>query len=100
MDPEKKKAKVKLQFDLIESCRERGIDPVAEFWKTLALVDDPAIKAKLLLELFEFVYPKKKSVEHTVELSGMSQALSHDDVRAILAADPFTAPRALNEPKP
>ncbi len=93
-------AQVKLEFDLIQSCRDRGIDPVAEFWKTLALVDDPAIKAKLLLELFDYIYPKKKAVEHTISLDTTAQALSHDEVRAILAADPFTAPRALNEPKP
>jgi hypothetical protein len=97
---ETKIAKQKLEFDLIQSCRDRGIDPVAEFWKTLALVDDPAIKAKLLLELFDYIYPKKKAVEHTISLDTTAQALSHDEVRAILLSDPFTVPRALNEPKP
>jgi hypothetical protein len=82
----------KLQFDLVESCRQRGIDPVSEFWKTLALVDDPAIKAKLLLEIFEYIYPKKKAVEHTLDLTLGGASLSHQEIKAILSADPFAIP--------
>ena len=65
---------------------------MAEFWKTLALVDDPAIKAKLLLELFEFVYPKKKAVEVALDIAHHGPELSHADIKAILAADPFLLP--------
>ena len=86
---ELKISEAKLQFDLVESCRQRGIDPVSEFWKTLALVDDPAIKAKLLLEIFEYIYPKKKAVEHTLDLTLGGASLSHQEIKAILSADPF-----------
>ena len=82
------KKQAKLQFDLIESCRQRGIDPVAEFWRTLALVDDPAIKAKLLLELFAYIYPKRLPVATTVD-SIPADNLTHQDIRAILSSDPF-----------
>ncbi len=89
MRVERKAAKVKFTLDVIESCKQNGMDPVSEFWKTLALVDDPAIKAKLLLELFEYIYPKRRSVEASIDVMAGSTELSHAEIKAVLAGDPF-----------
>lgn len=91
-DPERRKLKHGFTIDMIESLREKGLDPVAEFFKSLALVDDPAIKAKLLLELFDYVYPKRRQVEHTIDASLQVPELSHQDIKSILANDPFLLP--------
>lgn len=89
MNTPKRIAKHHFSLDLIESLREQGVNPVTEFFKTLALVDDPAIKAKLLLDVFEYVYPKRKAVDLSLEVNTNGQDLSHQDIKAILAADPF-----------
>lgn len=75
--------------DMIDACREQNRDPVAEFWGALDCIDDPAEKAKLLINLFDFLYPKKKQIEHTVDMQVQNAQLSHDEIRAILANDPF-----------
>jgi len=76
-------------LDLIETLRAKNIDPVQLFFDSLAQVDDPAIKAKLLLDALDFIYPKRKVIEHTLDAQVSSNDLSHDQIRSILAADPF-----------
>lgn len=75
--------------DMIDACREQNRDPVAEFWQALDCVEDAADKARLLIELFGFLYPKKKQIEHTVDMQVQNAQLSHDEIRSILANDPF-----------
>jgi len=86
-------AKTRFQVDMIEWCRREDLDPIREYWNNLALIDDPAIKAKLLLDLFEFIYPKRKAIEHTLDLGGgQAGQLSHAEIKLILSADPFALP--------
>ena len=85
----KKIAKVHFIADMIDACREAGRDPVSEFWAALDCIDDPSKKATLLIELFDFIYPKKKQIEHTVDMQIQNAQLSHDEIRSILANDPF-----------
>lgn len=76
-------------MDLVENLQEQGLNPVTEFFKTLALVDDPAIKAKLLLDVFEYVYPKRRAIEGTVDVNLGVTELSHAEIKQVLASDPF-----------
>lgn len=85
----KKIRKATFIADMIDACREANRDPVSEFWQALDCIEDPAAKAKLLIELFDFLYPKKKQIEHTVDMQVQNAQLSHDEIRAILANDPF-----------
>jgi len=79
----------RFSMDLVENLQEQGLNPVTEFFKTLALVDDPAIKAKLLLDVFEYVYPKRRAIEGTVDVNVGSTELSHAEIKQVLANDPF-----------
>lgn len=76
-------------LDLIETLRAKNIDPVQLFFDSLAEVDDPALKAKLLLDALDFIYPKRKVIEHTLDAQVTTKEMSHDEIRSILAADPF-----------
>jgi len=88
-DEDKKVRKTTFIVDMIDACREANRDPVSEFWQALDCIENPEAKAKLLIELFDFLYPKKKQIEHTVDMQVQNAQLSHDEIRAILANDPF-----------
>lgn len=88
-DKDKKVRKTTFIVDMIDACREANRDPVSEFWQALDCIENPEAKAKLLIELFDFLYPKKKQIEHTVDMQVQNAQLSHDEIRAILANDPF-----------
>jgi len=88
-DKDKKVRKTTFIVDMIDACREANRDPVSEFWQALDCIENPEPKAKLLIELFDFLYPKKKQIEHTVDMQVQNAQLSHDEIRAILANDPF-----------
>ena len=59
--------------DVMTVLREMGIDPVRELVKLLNGGElSPPIRAKTLLELTNYIHPKKKSIEHTAKGGGLS----------------------------
>lgn len=95
----RKRTKARFQIDLIESLRDKNVDVVQEFFSALACIDDPGHKAELLLRLMDFVYPKKKAIDVSFDMTAMPQ-LSHNEIKQVLASDPFALPENSNEPGP
>lgn len=80
----------KLTLNAIEALEQAGLHPVIELARTLAEIEDPAQRASILLSLMEYIYPKRKAVEHSGGIvTATTNDLSHAEIMAILAGDPF-----------
>jgi hypothetical protein len=51
---------------LLDILKEEGVDPFRGFCE-LSRSEDPNIKMKALSELCQYVYPKRKAIEHSFE---------------------------------
>jgi hypothetical protein len=81
----------KLTLNAIEALEQAGLHPVIELARTLAEIEDPGQRASVLLSLMEYIYPKRKAVEHSGGIvTATTNDLSHAEIMAILAGDPFT----------
>jgi len=54
--------------DLVEICKEEGIDPFRALLR-LAVSPNDQIKIQALKELCQYIYPKRKALEHSIEPS-------------------------------
>jgi hypothetical protein len=46
-----------------------GFDPIAEILNLYTLIhaDNPLVAVKILTELMQYIYPKRKALEHTID---------------------------------
>lgn len=91
--PKKKGGNKKLPVwhtDYLASELERlGWNPIAEYLRCIALVDDPAQKAELIEKIWKYCFPTKRSVEVSGQVTNVSVELSPQQLQAVLAADAF-----------
>lgn len=87
----------KLTLNAIEALEQAGLHPVIELAHALAEIDDPSERARILLSLMEYLYPKRKAVEHSGGIIAATTAdLSHAEIMAILSGDPFAKAIEIN----
>lgn len=66
-----------------------GWDPVAEYLRCLALVDDPAAKCELIEKIWKYCFPTKRAVEVSGQVTQVAVELSPQQLQAVLSADAF-----------
>lgn len=64
----------------------RGFDPVTEALTlyTLIYADNPLVAVKIPLTLMEYIYPKRKAIEHSGEISNPFMNKSLEELEALV----------------
>lgn len=59
----------KLNLNVLVTCQEVGLDPIRALIKLYTETHIPDLKFKILKELTEYVYAKRRSIEHSGEIN-------------------------------
>lgn len=62
-----------MRIDVEQILTSKNYDPIADVIDQLALIENPVDRAQIALKLAEFVFPKRKAVEHTGQIDINSQ---------------------------
>lgn len=59
-------------LDLIAKCEAMGVDVFEELLKYLTYPCEPGMRLKAICEAAQYIYPKRKSLEHSGEIEGIT----------------------------
>lgn len=63
---------------LFELCEEMGFNPFAELMRLAFSTDDEAVRASCLKELCQYLYPKRKAVELSMDPDSAFKVIIED----------------------
>jgi hypothetical protein len=69
--------------ELIQLCDEKGINPFAALLE-LAKHEQPELRLSALKEICQYLYPKRKALEHSGDINNPFADKSYDELKAMV----------------
>lgn len=70
--------------ELMAKCEAMGVDPWEKLIEFLVFPGEPQIRLQALKEICQYLYPKRKSLEHSGELNNTYLELPLDELESLV----------------